>query len=132
MLSEVFIVHRKRNVGLNVYQLYNPKGCYWYWKGINIRAIIAFACGLGPNMPGLLNSMGVAVSDRGILNYFSLDWVTSTVISALTYVLISMVWKPVETPLEDEAMTYIEAVEVVTPVEVPSKISDEAKISQAI
>ena len=50
---DFFVVKRKR---LDIYELYRPEGIYYFTYGWNWRAYIALACGVGPNLPGMIAS----------------------------------------------------------------------------
>jgi NCS1 family nucleobase:cation symporter-1 len=45
-----------RNKELDVEQLYSTEGAYAYRNGWNIAALVAFAIGVAPNIPGFLNA----------------------------------------------------------------------------
>lgn len=62
-----------RPKGLHVLHLFKPHGIYWYSRGINWRAVVAFFLALGPLLPGLLFAMGVPIANKGILNFYSMN-----------------------------------------------------------
>ena len=92
MVTDYWVVRRGK--GLNLRGLYEPHGPYWFWKGVNWRAMFAIAVGIGLNMPGLLYMMGVKVSNKGILNYYCVTWVSGVIVSGIVYGLVNLVIKP--------------------------------------
>ena len=106
MIAENMVIHRK--VHLNVYELYRPHGVYWYWHGFNWKAFAAFFAAFLPNFPGLIQSMGVDVTNRGIVAYFCEAWLTGTTIAFLVYLLLNVPYgpfKPIVIPENDDSMT---------------------------
>ena len=59
MAVDFFVVKRQK---LDIYELYRPDGIYRFSKGWNWRAYIALACGIAPNMPGMINAINSSVS----------------------------------------------------------------------
>lgn len=62
VLTDFYLLRRGK---LNVKSLYSAeKGAvYHYWKGINLRAYVAWICGIVPNFPGFLGVLGVDVGE---------------------------------------------------------------------
>ena len=50
---DFFVVKKMR---LDIYELYKPDGIYRFAFGWNWRAYIALACGVAPNLPGMIAS----------------------------------------------------------------------------
>jgi NCS1 family nucleobase:cation symporter-1 len=77
-----------RKTELDVAQLYRHDGIYSYGNGWNIAAIVAFAAGVLPNIPGFLNAAfpasfpSVGESFKTIYTY---AWFVGVAISALVY-----------------------------------------------
>ena len=63
MLCDYFILRRTR---LNVAALYDPCGEYAYSRGINWRAVIAFALAVSPNLPGFINAATSPSRPQGV------------------------------------------------------------------
>lgn len=90
MLTDYWIVRRAR--GLSLCQLYMTEGLYWYHSGLNYRAFVGFAVGIAPLLPGLSYSInGDLHISKGILNFYSLSWLDSVVLSSVTYLLLSLI-----------------------------------------
>lgn len=77
-----------RKTELDVDQLYRHDGIYSYGNGWNIAAIVAFAAGVLPNIPGFLNAAFPqsfpAVGD-GFKLVYTYAWFVGIAISALVY-----------------------------------------------
>jgi NCS1 family nucleobase:cation symporter-1 len=54
MVCDYYIIKKRK---LNVYELYNGKGIYYYDYGFNWRAFVAFFVGVGPCLPGFAKSI---------------------------------------------------------------------------
>jgi NCS1 family nucleobase:cation symporter-1 len=80
-----------RKTELDVAQLYVDGGKYSYKNGWNIAAIIAFLCGVLPNIPGFLNAAFPAsfpeVADSLKLIY-TYAWFVGLAISAVVYAVL--------------------------------------------
>jgi len=80
-----------RKTELDVEQLYRDDGIYSYGNGWNTAAIVAFAFGVLPNLPGFLNAAfpasfpGVAEGFKLVYTY---AWFVGVAISALVYGVI--------------------------------------------
>ena len=90
--------------------LYNPHGGnYWFFRGWNYRALVAFFVPVATTFPGLLHGMGVNIS-QGILNYYTMNWVDGVVISALLYWLLFFVSPfPIDA---DAEIPYVDGLEI--------------------
>lgn len=53
--SDYFLV-RKSNFHIPSLYSSDPKGPYWYWRGINWRGVLAWICGSFIPFPGLIGS----------------------------------------------------------------------------
>jgi nucleobase:cation symporter-1, NCS1 family len=82
LMSDFWIVRKGR--GYNVYNLYKPGGIYWYFAGINPRAMVAFIVGMTPLLPGLAFNINPQIGgiSQGILNFYTLAWFDGMVFSA--------------------------------------------------
>ena len=80
-----------RNTKLEVDQLYVEGGQYGYTNGWNIAAIIAFVCGVAPNIPGFLNAaFPAAFPDlaQSLKTIYTYAWFVGIAISALVYAVL--------------------------------------------
>ncbi|KAJ9204562.1 hypothetical protein DTO164E3_1737 [Paecilomyces variotii] len=127
MLWDYWIIKRRKYDSLALYQ---PQGIYQYGRyGVNWRAVVAFLVGVGPNLPGLINSVNSSIEVGVGIHPYQFGWLLGFVASSLVYITLSHFF-PVETMLIERAVLPDEiydaremAVEGVEPVP-----SDEEKI----
>ncbi|XLZ72951.1 NCS1 family nucleobase:cation symporter-1 [Massilia sp. SR12] len=77
-----------RKTELNVGALYDEKGEYSYTNGWNSAALLAFALGVGPNVPGFLNAaFPASFGDvgEGFKLIYTYAWFVGIAIAALVY-----------------------------------------------
>lgn len=67
-------------------------GVHRYTHGVNIRAFVAFICGIAPDLPGLAAACGAKGIPKGASYLYSLSWLVAIVISGLVYWLLSQVF----------------------------------------
>ncbi|KAL6247592.1 hypothetical protein RBB50_005938 [Rhinocladiella similis] len=92
----------RRGYGIDISHLFKPRvGIYWYDYGFNWRAFVAWFVALAPLFPGMLQAMGVKVTNKGILNMYSWNYVLVVVFSGLIYLILTTV-SPVPVRTEDE------------------------------
>lgn len=97
MVFDFYWVHKRKYDTLALYQ---PKGIYHYWHGINWRAVVAFVVGVAPNMPGFINSINSGI-DVGVGSRpYTFGWLLGFVGTSIVYVALSAIWKPEETVIE--------------------------------
>jgi NCS1 family nucleobase:cation symporter-1 len=87
LIVDYFLIRRAR---IDLPGLYRRNGPYWYCGGINPRAVIAFALGVLPCLPGFLGIVGVhgiAPFWKGIYDY---AWFISLGIAGLSYWIMMM------------------------------------------
>ncbi|KAK2777885.1 hypothetical protein FQN53_002020 [Emmonsiellopsis sp. PD_33] len=90
-----FWICRKRQFSLR--SLYTAHGTHYFTRGFNIRAIIAFLCGIAPNLPGLADVCGAAGIPAGAKYLYSLSWCVSIIVSGVVYWVLYKLWPfPVE------------------------------------
>ena len=80
-----------RKMHLNVPQLFEPRGIYSYQAGFNVRAIIALAVAIAPNVPGFLGTIG-ACKDVGAtwMTLYHYAWFIGFGIAALVYYVLML------------------------------------------
>jgi NCS1 family nucleobase:cation symporter-1 len=111
----------RRGHGINILHLFKPRGIYWYTYGFNWRAFIAWFVALGPLLPGMLQSMGVRITNKGILNLYSWNYVLVVCFSGMIYAACCMI-SPIPVTTEDEdlgKMYLIEGTDPVAVAEIP-------------
>ncbi|OQV08884.1 hypothetical protein CLAIMM_13097 [Cladophialophora immunda] len=106
MMTDYFWV--RRGYGINISHLFKPHGIYWYDYGFNWRAFVAWFVALAPLLPGMLQTMGVNITNKGILNLYSWNYVLVVTFSALLYLALTTVSPvPVKTNDEDLGKLYL-------------------------
>nr|XP_019050933.1 hypothetical protein I302_01376 [Kwoniella bestiolae CBS 10118]OCF29863.1 hypothetical protein I302_01376 [Kwoniella bestiolae CBS 10118] len=69
-----YIFIRKRKVKLSDLYQCNPSSIYYYYKGFNLRAPIAWVCGVAPCFPGFLASVSTVEIPLGATHVYYLCW----------------------------------------------------------
>jgi nucleobase:cation symporter-1, NCS1 family len=106
MMTDYFWI--RRGYGINISQIFKPHGIYWYNMGFNWRAFVAWFVALGPLFPGMLKSMGVNITNKGVLNLYSWNYVLVVVFSGLLYVALTTAFPvPIRTDSEDLGKLYL-------------------------
>lgn len=66
-----YFLIRKRKVSLLDFYTLSPIGLYWYWHGVNLRAICALLCGVSLGIPGLVYSTNSSLKvNQPMMNFF--------------------------------------------------------------
>ena len=91
MLVDYFII-RRGNLQLPDLFRTSPSGRYYFTKGFNIRALIAFVAGFLLPLPGFVASFGHKLSDAAT-NMFALGWVLSFTVGGTAYWVICFIFK---------------------------------------
>lgn len=95
MLAEYHLV-RRRHIKLSHLFIANTSSDYWFWKGLNWRAIVAFILSVSPSLPGFVASVSparVSVSDAWMHVYY-MSWFAGLLISGAVWVLLNLLWPP--------------------------------------
>jgi NCS1 family nucleobase:cation symporter-1 len=80
-----------RNKNLNVDELYKKNGIYWYFKGYNIKALVALIAGVLPNIPGFLKTIGLISPEffpQWLNNLYFYAWFVGFIFSGVIYYLL--------------------------------------------
>ncbi|KAK9236614.1 permease for cytosine/purines, uracil, thiamine, allantoin-domain-containing protein [Lipomyces kononenkoae] len=95
LASDYWIVKRRK---IDVPALYDPHGRYKYWYGINWRAAVAFAISLGPNLPGLANSVSPSLGLKGgIVHLWDVNYLYGFYVTVVVYVSLNLIFPAKET-----------------------------------
>ncbi|XMA10637.1 hypothetical protein WAI453_003428 [Rhynchosporium graminicola] len=84
-----------RNRHLNLASLYLHPDIYSFFHGFNLRAFLAFACGIAPNLAGLARATGNLSVPKTATYVYSLSWVVGTFVSFVIYIAAGKIW-PIE------------------------------------
>jgi NCS1 family nucleobase:cation symporter-1 len=74
----------------------NEESDYWFWRGLNWRAPIAWVLGVWPSLPGFAASVtpaSVHVSTDWVHVYY-LSWPLGFTISATVWMVLNKIWPP--------------------------------------
>ncbi|KAK9483511.1 permease for cytosine/purines, uracil, thiamine, allantoin-domain-containing protein [Lipomyces starkeyi] len=95
LASDYWLIKRGK---IDVPGLYDPHGRYKYWHGVNWRAVVTFAVSLGPNLPGLANSVNHSVGlTGGIVHLWDVNYLYGLFVAVFVYVSLSLIFPPKET-----------------------------------
>lgn len=86
LICDYFMIRRTR---LDLVKLYEKKGPYWYTEGFNIKALVALAVGILPNLPGFLGTIKVAEVAQFWMTLYNYAWFVGFGLSFATYALLS-------------------------------------------
>lgn len=90
MLADYWII-RKRYINLSA--LYRHPDIYSFWRGFNLRAMIAFFCGIAPSLPGLAAATGRQRIPITATYIYSVNWCLGVAVSLVVYLTLSIIWK---------------------------------------
>ncbi|KAI9371599.1 permease for cytosine/purines, uracil, thiamine, allantoin-domain-containing protein [Aspergillus egyptiacus] len=111
IVVDYWVCRRRR---LRVRALYEAKGTHYFTKGFNVRAGVAFLCGITPNLPGLAAVTGQGGVPVGATYLYSLSWLVSTLVSGVVYWVLFLVW-PFD--VDEKVVSVLEGVDGVDRVE---------------
>lgn len=99
-----------KNQHLDVPALYNPRGRYRYWHGINWQGFFAFLVAVLPNLPGLAESISANLKiSEGARNLYTICWLYGFVSSIVVYVGLHAVC-PAKASLVERTIDGVEVV----------------------
>jgi len=93
MMADYWILRHRH---LNLPSLYRHPDIYSFFRGFNIRAFLAFACGIAPNLAGLAKATGNKHIPKGATYVYSLSWLVGTIVAFVIYTVLGKIW-----PMED-------------------------------
>lgn len=78
---------------INVEDLFTPSrtGSYYFWHGVNLRAVVAYVLGIAPSIYGFAGAVGAPAS-VGVLRSFYFSVVVGIIVSAGVYALLCAKW----------------------------------------
>ncbi|KAH6904538.1 cytosine-purine permease [Coprinopsis sp. MPI-PUGE-AT-0042] len=97
MVVDYWLVH-KGNV--NVPAMYDPRGVYRYWNGINWRAAVALLVSVVPNLPGLIDSINPKIYVGNASYLFNIAWLFGFFSSSAIYWALSALFPAHETYMD--------------------------------
>jgi NCS1 family nucleobase:cation symporter-1 len=103
----------------NIPEMYQPDGIYWFWAGINWRAMVAYFLGMFPALPGFVNAVaGIEVSDTW-RRFYQISFFFGYIVSGSLYILFNKLSPPpglgiqVDFDVDGHNLSVLDAVEVV-------------------
>ncbi|KAI1617868.1 putative uracil permease [Exophiala viscosa] len=92
MFADYFLL-RKRQIKLTDLYENNSRSIYWYWLGMNWRALVAWAMGVWINVPGFAEFVryGSNKTLSGWSNLYDISYPLGLLLSVTTYVVLSKV-----------------------------------------
>ncbi|KAF9456393.1 cytosine-purine permease [Collybia nuda] len=93
-----WLVHR---CNVDVPAMYNPRGRYRYWNGINWRTVTTLLCSVTPSLPGLVGNINSNIKIGGLANLFSFSWLFGFFSAAGIYWVISILFPARETYMDN-------------------------------
>ncbi|KAJ7471429.1 cytosine-purine permease [Mycena galericulata] len=89
-----WIIHKCK---IDIEELYNPRGRYRYWKGINWRAAVAVFLGVLPNVPGFAASLNPKIEVNRASHIFDIAWIYGFFSTSFVFWILSTSFPPRET-----------------------------------
>jgi len=112
MVCDYYVIKKGK---LNLHEMYQDRGIYWYTGGWNIRAFISFFLAVAPLMPGFAKSIEITLNVGGAWKLYTFAWIFGFVISFTSYYVINMYIWPQTVSLVDEAVYPVQAGDIEAP-----------------
>ncbi|XP_006457613.1 hypothetical protein AGABI2DRAFT_181761 [Agaricus bisporus var. bisporus H97] len=95
MLTEYHVLRRQR-IKLSHLFIPNSTSDYWFWRGINWRAPIAWLLGVFPNLPGFAASISAKPLKVNMtwMHVFYMSWFLGFLISGMAWIILNLLWPP--------------------------------------
>ncbi|ORY30779.1 permease for cytosine/purines, uracil, thiamine, allantoin-domain-containing protein [Naematelia encephala] len=87
-----YIFVRRQKVKLSALYNASPSSIYYYWKGVNWRAPVAWVIGVAPVFPGFLASVSTVTVSEGAQKMYYLCFPAGFVISGTVYLAFCKIW----------------------------------------
>ena len=94
MMADFWVL---RNRHLNLSSLYRHPDIYTFFYGFNLRAFLAFICGIAPNLAGLAKATGNQRAPKAVAYAYSLSWLVGTLAAFVVYTAVGKIW-----PMEEK------------------------------
>lgn len=91
LIADYYLIRRTR---LDLAELYDPAGRYWYARGVNPIAMVALLAGIAPCIPGFLGAVGAAEVDPLWTRLYHYAWFISFGLSFAVYAGMSYLFMP--------------------------------------
>jgi NCS1 family nucleobase:cation symporter-1 len=87
LICDYYVIRKTK---LELVQLYEPRGPYWYTGGWNPKALVALAAGILPNLPGFLGTIKAAEVGAFWMKLYSYAWFVGFGISFAVYAALTL------------------------------------------
>ncbi|TFK37657.1 cytosine-purine permease [Crucibulum laeve] len=94
MVVDYWIIHQGN---VDVPAMYDPRGRYRYWNGINWRAAVTLLVSVTPNLPGLINNINPRIGVGNASLLFNISWLFGFSLAAVVYWSLSTLFPAHET-----------------------------------
>ena len=106
MIADYFIVHRRR---LDVRALYDPRGRYRYFYGVNWRAFVVQFSFIAACLPGVINSTQPSIKmPKGYQHFYDANWFVNMFGGFILYAILSLLFPAKETLIPKGEMTLLD------------------------
>jgi nucleobase:cation symporter-1, NCS1 family len=85
LIADYFVI---RKTELQLEQLYQRNGIYWYKNGFHVAAIVALAAGILPNLPGFLGTVKWMTVAPFWTDLYKYAWFVGFGLSFLVYIVL--------------------------------------------
>lgn len=114
MVCEYWVI-RQRKIKLSDLYHPRPEGTYYYWKGINLRAYLAWVIGFASQLPGFVNAINPSIKvPIGCVRLYYLAFPLGFALSFLVYLTFNKLFPPQLGDIDGEdefgTFTYDEAI----------------------
>lgn len=124
LAADYFVVKRR---AVDVPALYDPRGRYRYWRGVNPRAVAALLAAVAPNLPGLAHDVDPSLRIGGAAYVYYLNYAVGFLLAGGLYVLLSAVFPARESLVAKTIHAYDSAAEEAEPVYAVADEEEEKK-----
>ncbi|KAK8056219.1 hypothetical protein PG993_001446 [Apiospora rasikravindrae] len=83
-----------RRTKWNIPDLYSPEGIYWFWNGLNWRALLSYFLGMMWALPGFVMAVGGLPVDEGWYRLYQISFFFGYGVSGGLYYLLNLLFPP--------------------------------------
>lgn len=94
MIVDYWLVHKGC---VDAVAMYDPRGIYRYWNGINWRAAVALIVSIAPNLPGMINNINPRIYVGNATFMFTIAWLFGFFTASGVYWILATLYPAAET-----------------------------------
>ncbi|KAK7989140.1 hypothetical protein PG989_009455 [Apiospora arundinis] len=83
-----------RRTKWNIPDLYTPDGIYWFWNGVNWRAVLAYFLGMAWALPGFIMDIGGPPVSEGWYHLYQISFFFGYGVSGGIYYVFNLLFPP--------------------------------------